>query len=117
MAGNTPLTLPPGGRAMLCAPDAVTRTLAVAAVDRERRWLLRRPRAIRRSFVDEVIDRGAGAAAQRRWMLGQDDDVRESYVSDVLERAREPDREAIWLLRQKRAIRESYVAEVLEGEG
>jgi hypothetical protein len=117
MPGDTPLTLPPGGRAMLRAPDAVTRTLAVAALDRERRWLLRRSRAIRCSFVDEVIDRGAGAAAQRRWMLAQDDDVRESYVRDVLEHAREPDREAIWLLRQKRAIRDSYVAEVLGCEG
>ena len=54
---------------MLRAPDAVTRTIAVAAIDRERRWLLRRPRSVRRSFVAEVIDRGGSAGAQRGWML------------------------------------------------
>jgi hypothetical protein len=117
MPANAPLSLPPGARTMLRAPDAVTRTLAAVPGDRERRWLLRRSRSVRRSFVDEVLDRGAGAAAQRRWMLGQDDDLRESYVSDVLERAPEPDREAIWLLGQDASVRASYVAEVLDGEG
>jgi hypothetical protein len=116
MPGDVPLSLPPGARTMLRAPDALTRTIAVTQFDRERRWLLRRPRSVRSSFVDEVIDRGAGAAAQRRWMLEQDDDVRESYVSDVLEQAREPDREAIWLLCQDEDVRASYVAEVLDGD-
>jgi hypothetical protein len=100
---------------MLRAPDAVTRTIAAADADPDRRWLLRRSRAVRRSFVDHVIDRGGGTAAQRRWMLEQDDAVRGSYVADVLERAREPDREAIWLLCQDDAVRASYVAEVLDG--
>lgn len=114
MPGDVPLSLPPGARALLRAPDALTRTIAVAPGDAERRWLLRRPRPVRCSFVDEVIDRGSGAAAQRRWMLEQADDVRASYVADVLERAREPDREAIWLLCQDEAVRASYVAEVLD---
>ena len=56
MPGDVPLSLPPGGRAMLGAPDAVTRTLAVAPIDRERRWLLRRPRSVRMSYVAEVLD-------------------------------------------------------------
>ena len=116
MAGDSQLILPPGARAILCAPDAVTGTLARAESDPERRWLLRRPRAMRRSFVEQVLDRGADAADQRRWMLGQDDAVRESFIADVLERAREPEREAIWLLRQERAVRASYIADVLEAE-
>ena len=99
---------------MLRAPDAVTRTIAATESDPERRWLLRRPRSVRRSFVDEVIDRGGGAAVQRRWMLEQDDAVRESYVADVLEQARVPDREAIWLLGQDAEVRASYVVEVLD---
>jgi hypothetical protein len=108
------IVLPPGARALLRAPDAVARTIAAADADTERRWLLRCPRSVRRSFIDEVIDRGAGAAAQRRWMLRQDDAVRASYVADVLERAPVPDREAIWLLRQDEAVRASYVAAVLD---
>ena len=114
MPGDAQLSLPPGGRAVLRAPDAVTRTIAATDSDPERRWLLRRPRSVRRSFVEEVIDRGGDAGAQRRWMLEQDDEIRASYVSDVLEQARVPDREAIWLLCQDEAVRASYVAEVLD---
>ena len=113
MPGDTPLSLPPGARRLLGAPDAVTRTLAAAESDPERRWLLRRPRAVRRSFVDVVIDGGGDPAVQRRWMLEQDDETRESYVTDVLYAAPRPDHEAIWLLRQERAVRASYVADVL----
>jgi hypothetical protein len=111
------ISLPPGARALLGAPDALARAVAVTAADPERRWLLRRPRAVRRSFVAEVLDRGAGAVEQRRWMLEQGDAVRESYVAEVLAGARDPDREAIWLLRQDRAVRASYVAEVLADAG
>ncbi len=117
MPVDAPLSLPPGARTMLRAPDAITRALAAIGGDHERRWLLRRPRSIRVSFVHEVLDRGAGAAVQRRWMLAQDDELRESYVSQVLEQAPEPDREAIWLLGQDPDVRASYVAEVLDDEG
>jgi hypothetical protein len=113
--GEAPLVLPPGARALLRAPDAVTRAVAATESDPERRWLLRRSRAVRRSFVERVIDRGAGPAEQRRWMLEQDHEVRSSYIAEVLERGPEPDREAIWLLRQDAAVRASYVAEVLDG--
>jgi lipocalin len=107
--------LPPGARAMLRAPDAVTRAFAATQPDAERRWLLRRSRAVRLSFVERVIDRGAGPADQRRWMLEQDDDVRSSYIADVLHRAPEPDREAIWLLSQDASVRASFITEVLDG--
>jgi hypothetical protein len=113
--GEAQLVLPPGARAMLRAPDAVTRAVAATEADPERRWLLRRSRAVRRSFVDQVIDRGAGPADQRRWMLQQDDAVRSSYIAEVLERAAEPDREAIWLLSQDASVRASFIAEVLDG--
>jgi hypothetical protein len=108
------LTLPPGARALLRAPDAIVRPLAAAESDPERRWLLQQPRSVRRSFVEEVLDRGGHTAHQRRWMLLQDDPVRLSYVADVLTKARRPDREAIWLLRLDRAVRESYVVQVLD---
>jgi lipocalin len=113
--GDERLVLPPGGRTVLRAPDAIARAVAATEPDPERRWLLRRPRPVRRSFLERVIDRGGGSAEQRRWMLEQDDDVRSSYVSEVLERAPKPDREAIWLLCQAPAVRASYVAEVLDG--
>ena len=110
-----PISLPPGGRAVLRGPAMITRALAATEDDPERRWLLSRPREVRRSFVEQVIDRGAGVAEQRRWMLEQNDDVRGSYVAEVLERAAQPDREAIWLLSQDDAVRASYVADVLGG--
>ena len=103
--------LPPGARTVLGAPDFVARGIAAREPDLQRRWLLRRPRAIRRSFVETVLDRGVD---QERWMLLQDDETRLSYVVDVLEREREPDRQAIWLLGQPQNVRESYVAAVLD---
>jgi hypothetical protein len=113
---GTALSLPPGGRTVLRGPDALARTLAAADRDPERRWLLRRPQAVRRSFVEEVIDAGGGSdVAQRRWMLRQDASRRASFVDDVLLVTDPPDREAIWLLLQDDAICASYVAEVLDG--
>jgi hypothetical protein len=77
--------------------------------------MLRLPRPIRRSFVADVLDNGAGRLLQERWMLLQGDDVRASYVEQVLLQVAEPDRQAVWLLCQERAVRESYVAEVIDG--
>jgi hypothetical protein len=104
------LVLPPHARAVLTGPDLVARSVARAERDPQRRWLLKRPRAVRREFLEAVID---GGADQERWMLLQDDDTRISYVEDVLEGAAERDRQAIWLLRQPRKVRESYVDEVI----
>ena len=114
MASATPISLPPGGRAALLAPSALTRVVAAADPDAERRWMLRLPRPVRRSFVEDVIDAGGDALDQERWMLLQPDDVRASYVEDVLLRHDEPDAQAVWLLRQARPVRESYVAEVID---
>ena len=62
--------------------------------------MLRRPRAVRRSFVETVVDAGGD---EQRWMLLQDDDTLGSYVADVLLASDAPDRQAIWLLSQPRA--------------
>ena len=73
---------------MLVAPDRVARAVASVMLDARQRWILRQPRAVRRSFATEVIVRGGGdPIAQERWMLLQDDGVRLSYVRDVLDTA------------------------------
>jgi hypothetical protein len=102
--------LPPHARAVLTGPDLVARSVARAERDPQKRWMLRRPRAVRRDYLEQVID---GGADQERWMLLQDDDTRTSYVEDVLEVVAEPDRRAIWLLLQPRKVRQSYVDEVI----
>ena len=105
------MDLPPHARAVLSGPDLVARGLAGLERDLQRRWLLKRPRAVRRSFLETVIEAGGD---QERWMLLQDDETRQSYVREVLEREPQPDRRAIWLLGQPRAVRESYVSEVID---
>ena len=103
---SDPIVLPPGARAVLTAPDFVARGLSAAEQDPQRRWILRRPRAVRRDFVKTVIDR---TGDQERWMLLQDDETRLSYIEEV-----GGDRQEVWLLRQPREVRESYVAAVLD---
>jgi hypothetical protein len=102
MTFGVPTSLSPGARAALQAPSAVTRAVAAADRDPERRWMLRLPRPVRRSFVAEMLDIGAGRLLQERWMLLQADDVRESYVEQVLLQLAEPDTQLVWLLRQDR---------------
>ena len=106
-----PFHLPPGARAVLTGPDFLARALAGREKDLQRRWMLRRPRDLRRDFVEKVID---NSADQERWMLLQDEETRRSYVTDVLEREAEPDRQAIWLLGQPKKVRESYIAHVID---
>ena len=105
------MELPPGARTVLTGPDFLARQLAARAGDRQQAWLLRRPKEVRRSFLEVVID---GGGSQERWMLVQHDEVCESYVEDVLEHEAQPDRRAMWLLRQPRKVRHSYVEEVLD---
>jgi hypothetical protein len=105
------IELPPGARAVLLGPDVVARALAVRERDPQRRWLLRRPRDVRRSFLAEVIESGGD---EERWMLLRDRETRESYVRDVLEAAQPPDRQAIWLLSQAEKVRRSYVEQVID---
>jgi len=106
------MQLPPGARSVLTGPDFVARPLAGAVGDPQHAWILRRPRELRRSFLEEVID---GGDDQERWMLLQHDEVCLSYVEEVLERQDDPDRRAMWLLRQPRKVRRSYVEDVLDG--
>jgi hypothetical protein len=51
----------------------------------EERWLLLQPRSVRRSFVEQVVDRRDEEAAAERWMLLQAEPVRRSYVAQVLD--------------------------------
>src|SRR5262249_31257397 len=105
------IELPAGARAVLLGPDMVARAIGGREKDPQRRWLLKRPREVRRSFVEDVIE---GGGDEQRWMLLQDKRTRDSYVADVLEAADRPDRQAIWLLRQPDAVRKSYVADVID---
>jgi hypothetical protein len=113
--GADRISLPPGARHALLAPAPMTHAIAVADGDPERRWMLRLPRAVRRSFVEEVLDGAGDRLAQERWLLLQDDDVRESYLDCVLLLDPDHDPREAWMLRQPCAVRESYVREVLEG--
>ena len=71
-------------RRVLTAPDAVARAAARLAADREQRWMLRRPRAVRQSFAEEVFGHPDAELRQQVWMLRQPQAVRESYIADVL---------------------------------
>jgi hypothetical protein len=69
---------------VLTAPDAVARAAARFAPEREQRWMLCQPRAVRRSFAEEVFGRPDADLRQQVWMLRQPRDVRESYIENVL---------------------------------
>jgi hypothetical protein len=71
-------------RSVLLAPNAVARAAAAATRDREQRWMLQQPRAVRASYVREVLDRDHVELRTEMWMLRQADAVRQSYVSNVL---------------------------------
>jgi hypothetical protein len=72
-------------RAVLTGPDLVARAASHATEVAEQRWLLRQPRAVRCSFVEEVVDRRADPRAAERWMLLQNETVRMSFVREVLD--------------------------------
>lgn len=82
---EVPLTLGTVARAVLLGPDAVARAAASLDADPQRRWLLRRPREVRRSFAEEVIDAGGSRRQQERWLLLQDKATRESFVTEVID--------------------------------
>ena len=71
-------------RRILTAPDAVARRAARFAPDPEQRWMLGQPRAVRRSFAEEVYGRADAERLQQIWMLRQSDAVRQSYIEQVL---------------------------------
>ena len=72
-------------RLLMLAPDPVARAAALAAPMPEERWMLCQSREIRRSYVEQVVDRPEDEHAQERWMLVQADEVRMSYVREVLD--------------------------------
>jgi hypothetical protein len=73
-------------RRVLLGPDVVARAAARGAARREEVWMLLQPRQVRRSYVEEVLDRGDDPLHAQIWMLRQAKPVRESYVKRVLER-------------------------------
>jgi hypothetical protein len=79
------MTLSPAARRLLLAPGPFARAAAFAAQTPEERWMLCQDRDVRRSYVEEVVDRPEDPNAQERWMLSQSDHVRMSYVRDVLD--------------------------------
>jgi hypothetical protein len=72
-------------RRVLLGPDFVARAAAGRAGGREEMWMLSQPRAVRQSYVREVVDRGEDPVHVQIWMLRQAKPVRESYVKTVLE--------------------------------
>jgi hypothetical protein len=69
---------------MLVAPDAVARHAARVAPDAEARWILRQPRAVRRSYAEAVLGRADRELREQAWLLRQTDAVRDSFVAEVL---------------------------------
>jgi hypothetical protein len=78
-------------RYVLRAPKFVRRAAASQARDPEELWMLRQPRAVRDSYVREVLDRGGDERLTEIWMLRQPDEVRASFVAEVLEPALPPE--------------------------
>lgn len=71
-------------RQILTGPDWLARAAASAVTDPRQRWMLRQPRAVRRSYADEVLGRPGEDRLAEAWMLMQPDAVRLSYVDEVL---------------------------------
>ena len=71
-------------RRVLLAPDAVARAALPLAPDVESRWMLRQPRSVRRSYVEEVLGREDEELCQQIWMLRQPREIRESFIEHVL---------------------------------
>lgn len=105
-------------REVLLGPDLVARGAASVVGGRTARWMLHQPKAVRRSYVERVMDRPAGVSedrAQTSWMLRQGEDVRSSYVTHVLrKKGEEPSAQVLWMLSQPDPVRESYAAQVVE---
>ena len=101
---------------LLVAPDAVAKAAAPMAAEPEQRWMLRQPRAIRRSFSEEVFGQPDEEARQQLWMLHQPREVRLSFVKHVLAKADPPPREEMWMLSQSDDVCRSFARYVLLGE-
>ena len=103
-------------RQILTAPDVVARAAAPMAADPEQAWMLRQPRALRRSYAEEVFGREDEEFHAPVWMLQQPRAVRLSYLEDVVRRQPSPEREEIWMLQQDDETCRSYARFVVLGE-
>jgi hypothetical protein len=71
---------------VLLGPDVLSRAAASRTNLPEEQWMLRQSKAVRASYVREVLDvPGDQELLTQIWMLGQSDTVRASYVREVLE--------------------------------
>jgi hypothetical protein len=70
---------------VLRGPAFIRRAAASQARDPVEGWMLRQSRAVRDSYIREVIDRGGDEQLAEIWMLRQPKSVRESYIKDILE--------------------------------
>ena len=77
--------MPSTERSILLAPGPIARAVARMARQPEQRWMLCQPRAVRRSYVVQVLDRPDQRNAAEIWLLRQPAAVRASYVREVLE--------------------------------
>lgn len=69
----------------------LTRAAAGRVATREEAWMLRQSKAVRASYVRDVLDAGGDEDLLAQiWMLRQADPVRESYAREVLEPLRDP---------------------------
>jgi hypothetical protein len=69
---------------VLLGPATVRRAAARRATDRTERWMLTQSADVRRSYVEQVLERGASDELEQAWMLLQPEAVRRSYVEEVL---------------------------------
>ncbi len=69
---------------VLLGPAALRKAAAARAADPQERWMLRQDAQVRRSYVEEVLERGASAEIEQAWMLHQPDHVRHSFAAEVL---------------------------------
>ena len=73
---------------VLLGPAPLRRAAAARAMRPEEAWMLRQPRAVRRSYAADVLDgHGDIDLLTEKWMLRQPEHVRESYIREVLEGA------------------------------
>jgi hypothetical protein len=101
---------------ILTAPDIVARAAAAMAPEPEQQWMLRQPRALRRSYAEEVLGRDDEEHHAQAWMLQQPREVRESYLREVVLEQPDPPRELVWMLSQDDETCRSYARFVLLGE-
>ena len=73
-------------KGVLLGPAALRKAAAMRAMRPEEAWMLRQPRAVRRTYAAQVLDAdGDLDLLTEVWMLRQPDAVRESYIEEVLQ--------------------------------